>query len=72
IIFAYADELVPAEYKSCKNYTDSLPFAFASVLSAEKSEGAIEISLDGAEFSKISSSPKSFLEYLEFSSARKS
>lgn len=65
IIFAYADELVPAEYKNCPDYTDSAPLAFACVLSAKKSDGAIEIPLESSELSKISLTPEDFLRYLE-------
>ena len=65
VIFAYADEYVPPEYKSCPGYTDKSALAFACVLSSEKSDGAIEISLEAAELSKIAASPESFLSYLE-------
>lgn len=72
IIFAYADELVPAEYKDCKNYRKSLPFSFACILSSENSSGVLELSLDCDNLSKVASSPESFLEYLESFFVRKS
>ncbi|MBQ0050579.1 MAG: beta-ketoacyl synthase chain length factor [Treponema sp.] len=61
IVFAYADELVPEEYKNCAGYTDKLPLAFAVVLSSQKSENAVEITLDSPELA----SPDAFLEILK-------
>lgn len=65
IIFVYADEYVPEEYKNCPGYTDKAALAFACILSSEKTDEAVEISLDEPELSKIALSPESFLTYLE-------
>ena len=67
VIFAYADELVPEEYKSSPGYVRPHPLAFACVLSAERREGASEIPVGEKEFFKIASSPEAFLAYLESS-----
>lgn len=65
VIFAYADEKIPEEYKDCAGYNEELPLAFACVLSSKKTDGAIEINFDGDEFSQITSSPVNFLSHLE-------
>ena len=64
-IFAYADEKIPDEYAECVSYNNDLPFAFACVLSSQKSENSIELSLEESELSKIASSPANFLSYLK-------
>ena len=64
-IFAYADEKIPDEYAECVSYNNDLPFAFACVLSSQKSEKSIELSLEESELSKIASSPANFLSYLK-------
>lgn len=65
VIFAYADEKIPDEYKNVKNYADDLPLAFACVLSSEKYDGAIELNLDDETIKKITSTPQNFLNFLE-------
>lgn len=63
VIFSYADELVPEEYKDCAGYTSESPLAFACVLASEKAENSIEIDLQKKEFSEIT--PSKFLDYLK-------
>ena len=53
VIFAYADEKIPEEYKNCKNYIEESPLAFACLLSSEKTDGAIEFNLDSEELKKL-------------------
>ena len=65
VILAYADEKIPEEYKDCAGYNEELPLAFACVLSSKKTEDSIEVNLEGEEISKITSSPKDFLNWLE-------
>jgi hypothetical protein len=65
LIFAYADEKIPEEYSKCRGYSQDLPFAFACLLSAEKSDGEIEIDFEGENFSSIK--PIEFLDYLRVS-----
>ena len=65
VIFAYADEKIPEEYKNCKNYIEESPLAFACLLSSTKIDGAIEVSLEKADISQIASSPINFLTWLE-------
>ncbi len=62
VIFAYADEKIPEEYSKCRGYSQDLPLAFACLLSAEKSDGAIEIDFEDEKFSSIK--PLEFLDYL--------
>lgn len=66
IIFAYSDELVPAEYKKCCGYTEKMPVAFACVLLAERPAQKtgmcheIDFASDGGMFD----SPDAFLAFL--------
>ncbi len=62
IIFVYADELVPEEYRAVFPGGDPNPLAFACVLSSEKSDGAVEINIDDVSDDGSLSSPVDFLE----------
>ncbi len=64
IIFAYADEKIPDEYKDVAGYTDELPLAFACIFSTENSDGAIEVDLSEENLSGIAKVPKDFLDFL--------
>lgn len=61
VIFAYADEKIPEEYKDCKNYIEKSPLAFACLISGEKSKGAIEINLRDERILRIK--PEDFLSF---------
>lgn len=63
VIFAYADEKIPEEYKDCKNYMEESPLAFACLISGEKGEGSLEINLSDEKFLRMK--PTDFLSYLE-------
>ncbi|MBQ4379570.1 MAG: beta-ketoacyl synthase chain length factor [Treponema sp.] len=65
IIFAYADEKIPEEYKNVKGYSETLPLSFACVLSGEKSAGAVEIDLSAENLKKIAATPDLFLSFLK-------
>jgi hypothetical protein len=67
IIFVYADELIPDEYKTIHN-TNNSPFAFAAIVTAEKNNNSIFLPVQSeyknnntAEWGK---SPELFLRYL--------
>lgn len=59
IIFVYADELVPEVYGQ-KRPAENIPFSFATLISTEKEDKAIRLSID--DLQKISSSPIAFLK----------
>ncbi len=61
VIFVYGDELIPAEYESIERQDEKnfLPFAFALVLSAEKTDGALPLP---EEIEKMTA--EAFLSYL--------
>ena len=59
IIFVYADELVPEVYGQ-KRPAENIPFSFATLISTEKEDKAIHLSID--DLQKISSSPIAFLK----------
>lgn len=61
IIFVYADEKIPDEYKDCKSYSLDSPLAFACLLSDKKSDGAQEFDTDRENLL----SPQSFAEFFE-------
>ncbi len=63
VIFAYADEKIPEEYKSCDGYTDETPLAFACVLSSEPDSGSTEVELNPKN--EIFASPQKFLSFLQ-------
>lgn len=64
VVFAFADEKIPDEYRDCRGFTDALPLAFACIISAEPSAGSAELELDG-NLSEITASPQKFLDFLE-------
>lgn len=63
VIFAWADEKIPEEYSKCMGYSQDLPLAFACLLSAEKSDGAVELELSDKKLSDLT--PDEFLNRLE-------
>ncbi|MCR4822314.1 MAG: beta-ketoacyl synthase chain length factor [Treponema sp.] len=65
LIFSYGDEFIPEEYKDCANYTEEEPLALACILSSQKTEGALELSLDRESLSKIAATPKAFISWLK-------
>lgn len=62
VIFAYADEAVPDEYRPVFHGADGDPLAFACVLSAQRSEGAVELDVSGR--AEAFFSPRAFLSLL--------
>ncbi len=65
VIFVWADEKIPEEYRDCVGYNEEPPFAFACVLSSEKTDSAIEIDIEETVTSKKALSPADFLAFLE-------
>lgn len=62
IVFSYADELIPEEYKDCIGYTDKQPLALACILTSEKlSDESIGINLDD----EFLCAPESLLNHLK-------
>ena len=61
IIFAYADEKIPEEYKGLPGYNEDSPLVFACLLSCEKSDSAVELPLDSESLAALCKSPAFFL-----------